>query len=952
MGRVISIVGLSVVLWVLLACPGAARGQDAAAKKLLAANGLFQRQFYKLAADQYVEFLKENPGHAEASTARYALAVCWYRMGEPAQAAGALETLLKEPGFKQPAEAMLVLGHCYLAGNDQGKALGAFERLLKEYPKAEQAELAALSRAQVLYRMGRRPEAIEACEVFLKAYATSPRQANALLLLGQALEGEGKAEAAVAQYRKVIALSPNSPQAGAARFQMGLSLLSSGKIAEARETLGQVVGADASRAVLGRYWLAQCDIAEKKFEPALKALEDLSRLQPPPAVERLTMDRGQCLLGLGRFAEAAEQFALFVAQHPNHEQAPEAIYRQAYCLQRAGQYEKSLAACEKLGDPPPKVLEGPARELRAESLFLLNRFAEAAKVFELVNASAQGPEQKRRIALRLGQCAYYAGDYAKAIELLRPLNDGRGNGEMARSALLLGDALLQTGRNREAMEVLAGYAALAGQDKPEAKFKLGVAQARANEAGAEATLAEVMGGDSPWAARAAFEYGQLLYRKNQPEKAGEALKRVVAGNVSELVGPARYLLAWIDLDAKRFAEAAEGFGQVAAKHAREPLGADAGFYRGVALKEGGKEEKAIEAFEAYLKAFAKGAHAAKARQMIASCLVKLERHEQALAALTALAAEQATASDEVLYDLAWSQQAMKKSQAAEQTYRRLLGQFPTSKLVPAARSELAEILFGRQAYAEATELLGKVIGDGSADAKTVGLALYRLGACYEKLGEPGKAAATYKDFLERHGDDELAAWAHYQAGVNLAKQEKLAEATEHFQRVLAGAAKAELQGLALLKLGETQAQAGEFEASEKTYRRFIEAHGQDRLLYQAQFGVGWALENQKKHEEARAWYEKVIAASNTPTAARAQFQIGETYFAQGKLEQAVASLLAVADVYGYPEWSARAVFEAGRVFEQMRQPEQARRQYEQVIGKYKDAPEAALAQKRLKALGG
>ncbi len=93
-----------------------------------------------------------------------------------------------------------------------------------------------------------------------------------------------------------------------------------------------------------------------------------------------------------------------------------------------------------------------------------------------------------------------------------------------------------------------------------------------------------------------------------------------------------------------------------------------------------------------------------------------------------------------------------------------------------------------------------------------------------------------------------------------------------------------------------------------------------------------------------------MAATNTVIAARAQFQIGETYFAQGQYEQAIAALLAVADVYAYPEWSARATFEAGRAFELLKQPADARKQYEQVILWYKDSSEAALAERRLKEL--
>ena len=56
------------------------------------------------------------------------------------------------------------------------------------------------------------------------------------------------------------------------------------------------------------------------------------------------------------------------------------------------------------------------------------------------------------------------------------------------------------------------------------------------------------------------------------------------------------------------------------------------------------------------------------------------------------------------------------------------------------------------------------------------------------------------------------------------------------------------------------------------------------------------------------------------------------------------------DVYAYPKWSARALFEAGRAFEQLKQPDQAKRQYTTVTTKYKDSPEARLAEERMKAM--
>ena len=120
----------------------------------------------------------------------------------------------------------------------------------------------------------------------------------------------------------------------------------------------------------------------------------------------------------------------------------------------------------------------------------------------------------------------------------------------------------------------------------------------------------------------------------------------------------------------------------------------------------------------------------------------------------------------------------------------------------------------------------------------------------------------------------------------------------------------------------------------------------------AQFGLGWSLENRRKFAEARDAYAKVTASDNGPTAARAQFQIGETYFAQKQYDDAVKELLKVDILYAYPEWSAPALYDAGRAFELNKQIDQAKQQYRLCLKKYKDSDVAVMCRKRLEALGG
>jgi cellulose synthase operon protein C len=1007
---------------------GAEAGDAAATKKLVAANGLFQRQLYKLAAEQYAAFLKDHPQHPEALGARYALGVCQYRMGEHEQAIAGLEAVLKEPAFTQDAEAMLVLAHAQLALGRHEKALASLDRLLDEHPDSPHAETARLNKAQVLYLANRPADAATALDTFLKEHPkserrpeamyflalaqrssdqaeaalrtlealtrehpSSPQYWDAVLLFGQTLEATRRVDLAVKQYEKLAgegpmerraegwfsiglleyrrqgydasakALSkllvdhPQSPYAAPARLQLGLTYVADRKFGEARQVLGEVAKTDPARAATATYWLSQCDLAEKKYPDALAKLDQLIAMRPEN-VEQVTMDRAQVLLALEKHAEAAEAFATFIRTYPQSPMLGEAGYRRAFALHKAGKFEQSLTALAEAKLPAEHPLAGAAEELAAEDLFLLKRYPEAQKAFAALKAKSQG-EQKLRHLAREGQAAYFGKDYAKAVELLSALADEPGvaaDPELSKTLLVLGDALLQTGRAKEAAALLERYNA-GGKVDPESQYKLGLAQIQSGkQPEAMKTLEKVANasGDSPWVARALFEVGQLKHRQKDSKGARETLEKVLATKSppADAAGPAIYLLGWLDFEAKKYAEAATRFEMVIAKYGDQPVAGDARFYRAVSLKEAGQDGKAIEAFQQYLSQHGDAPNATKARLLMAASLVKLDKHAEAIEILAKLAADEKAVTDEVLYNLGWSLAATNKPAEAEKAYRRLIEQFPQSKLDAAARVELAETLLKQDRAKEAAPLLEKVVANGSADAKTISVAVYRLGIVYEKLGEAGKASSAFEKYLESEEKGELKAWAHYQAGVNFVRQNKLEEALKHFQSALSSDPPAELAVTATLKLGETQAQAGDFEASERTYRAFLDKNGTDKLAYQAMFGVGWALENRKDYDGARQWYEKVIAATNAPTAARAQFQIGETYFAQQRHDEAVKALLAVADVYAYPEWAARATFEAGRVFEQMKQPEQARRHYEMVLQKYKDSPEAALADRRLKQM--
>jgi TolA-binding protein len=528
--------------------------------------------------------------------------------------------------------------------------------------------------------------------------------------------------------------------------------------------------------------------------------------------------------------------------------------------------------------------------------------------------------------------------------------------ELRQTLLLLGDSQLQQGKYADAQEPLRRYAELPGTDRPQAQYKLGVAQLHTNQSDeARQSFSRATEGpsDSPWVQRAWFERGQIDLKGKKPDLAAEAFRRVIAtGAAPEVAAPAEYQLGWAEFESRHFTQAAEAWKEMAGKYPTDKLAADAIYQQGIALREAKLLSQAVDVLESYASAHPDGEHAIKARQVAAECLKELGKNDQAERILESLAAQaKGEGADSVLYDLAWAQRDAKQFSAAEGTYRRLFSEHAQSKLAPAARTELAELLYNDKRYDDAAALLERVTGDKTAEAKIVSMANYRLGWCYQELKKSAKAAAAFAAFSQNaQGSDEMKASALVQAGLAYAIDQRYDKAEQVLSEMLTRFPGQKDAAVAMLKLGEVQAEQNNYDGSERTYREFLQKYSTSEFAYRAQFGIAWAFENRKQFEEARQSYQKVIAATNGPTAARAQFQIGETFLAQGKFEQAVPALLAVDDVYKYPDWAARALFEAGRAFEQLKQPDQAKKQYGEIISKYKDAPEADMARERLKSL--
>ncbi|MBI5866315.1 MAG: tetratricopeptide repeat protein, partial [Planctomycetes bacterium] len=539
-----------------------------------------------------------------------------------------------------------------------------------------------------------------------------------------------------------------------------------------------------------------------------------------------------------------------------------------------------------------------------------------------------------------------------------------GKDEFLRSALAaLGAIQFSRGEWKAAEERFRAY--LAGGSSPpaadDAWLKLGLACLRQEHAedalqAFDALLESFP--DSPHRLQARFERGQALAALKRTDDARAAFEQVLnEGKDSRFAPFAHEHLAAIAAQNRDFGAAAKLY-RLAMD--AEPAGAasDAAIRRAEALAAGGEFAKAEEALNEFLRSNARSERAPQALALLAIVQSRQDRFAEALRTVATAEARGLSRLDAAMQrnmrqEQAWCLRKLGQADEAAAIYRDLLRD-ATAPTDWHSLLALGELDADADRLDQAIEALGRIRSAAKEDKapprEVLESARYRLGVCQFKANKFADAAMTLEEFAVSHAESKLLPSALYFLGESHMRLSAFARAAESFGKVVESFSADAACGPSLLRLGEAHASLQDWAKSEKSFAGFLDRFAASDSWYQARFGLGWARENQGRHDEAIAAYREVVERHKGPTAARAQFQIGECLFARKQHAEAVRELLKVDILYAYPEWSAAALYEAGRCFEQLNQTGEARTQYSVVAEKHAGTRWAELAKQRLAAL--
>jgi len=296
-----------------------------------------------------------------------------------------------------------------------------------------------------------------------------------------------------------------------------------------------------------------------------------------------------------------------------------------------------------------------------------------------------------------------------------------------------------------------------------------------------------------------------------------------------------------------------------------------------------REATDLSAVSVTAQAGAKRREIGEVKFMVASCLAKLERHAEAVAALTEFLRDfsdlkPAAAAQAMLGDC---QMALGQFQAALKAYQRARDMADDAETaaralygIGRARYEMGELA----ASAVAFEALVAQSGEAGAPKAVVVLtptALWSLARVREKQGDAPRQLAAAGQIVERFPDAPEAS----QAFVTLGRAVR--------QRLQAQDAKAEaLSENELFAVAELEAQEGSFRNARDIYAQLLARFPNGQRTGVAQFKLGQCLLSLREFAEAAEALEKAAqrASPQTTLSADARYHAALAHYSAGNLK--------------------------------------------------------------------
>ncbi|MCU0977790.1 MAG: tetratricopeptide repeat protein [Pirellulaceae bacterium] len=758
---------------------------------------------WQMAADEFTRFLRQYPDHSQAASALFFRAEALVQQGQHAEARkGYLDFIEREPDHRFAPQARFRAAEAVYLGGNAKAARTELEEFVANHPGSELSVYAQKYLAELALAARDGPRAAALFKEILERHPDGPQVDECRFGLGRALELQGDIESARIAYQTMTAA--NGPLADDAQVQTGICLYNRGDYPQAAKAFQTALERfpDSDLAGQARYWLGMCQVAQQDWDKASETL-------------RSALD-----------------------SHPQHALAPSMTFWLADTMRQRGDLKAAQEGYAKV------VQSWPQCEWADDSLEMLIQFALTASQFDRVVSlgeqfRAEYPASPRKdpVAQRLGRGYLKQKEYAKAIEILKPLTPTAAVGDRPAEADGAGEA-----------------PALDTAPAPEADLQT-------NQ----------------------YYLGLAYLGDQQYEAALEALAHVpTTPDNQELSGGVRLAQAMAYAGLNRHADAIEPLQQYLAAQPPGPEAAACRVHLINSLVQSGCVDEALKMHGevAGLPTPPPGFEAATLR--LAEAAYEAGKYDDSVALFEILIEDRQPAewASQGWSGLGWTQFRAGKAEAAVVAFTRLFDQYPESPLAAEGALMKAKALEQLDRSAEALEAYLLVVTT-YADSEHAAPAMLEAARLQETLGKKAEAIPLLRRLIQAYPEFKQLDAALYQLAWLLEEQGQAGEAGRLFERISEQYPGGIYWADTTYRLAERASRAGQYDRAKQFAERLTEAECDPDILMHALYLRGQvAAFTQRWPEVAISLTALLEQFPESPLRATAECWIAEALYQQ------------------------------------------------------------------------
>lgn len=733
-----------------------------------------------------------------------------------------------------------------------------------------------------------------------------------------------------------------------------------GQYSVARSGLENVAKRDVPEAAEASQWIARALLKENNALQALAVLDVAIRKHAEsPALPQLILTRIDALYELpDRRAETVPLYADFAKKYPGEELASQAGYMSALTALDLG----DNAAAKQNSDlfrqnfPQDKLLPD-VLFIGAEARLLLKEYEAAVKMYEEFLKLSPDHPSATLAKVRAGLGLQLAGRNDDALKLLSPILVNLSEPALKSEALsILGRCELAMDRLAAAAERFEESLKAKPDHEQSDQTLLILADVyrrldRPADSAARLKQLQTQFPQSRVLEEATFRLGEVAYASGNFDDAVAQYTAVIrTWPQGMFAAPAQYGLSWCHFKKGDFAATIDAVGLLEKKYSGTEQARKGLYVRAMAEFQLQQYEAAEKDALEYLKSSPAAKEALDAQYLQGLSLAGQQKFAEAARVYAEILKTDAkyADADKVLYELGWAYFELGQQPESIAAFQRLGQEHPESALAVESLFRVGESFYDIEKYAEAAKAYQTSLAR-AGNSELGEKAAHKLAWSYFKQDLLKEAAEGFTMQLQQFPQGTLAGDAQFLLAECDYRRKQWQPALDHYTAVIA-ANQSTYAALAIFRSGECAAALEKWSDSLKFHQRVLKEYPDFELKAEARYGTGWALQQQDKIDEAIQAYEKVTEETDTETAAKARFMIGECCFAKKNHKEATRHFLKAAFAYRHPEWSAMALFEAARCFEVLKDIDQAKNCYQQLIEGYPQHSKVEDAKKRLKEL--